>query len=44
MRRAPRPYDGCMDILKAHSAYGLGVRYADAILGKHGGESVMAVG
>jgi nicotinamidase-related amidase len=30
-------YEGCMDILKAHSAYGIGVRYAKAILGEHGG-------
>jgi len=30
-------YDGCMEILKAHSAYGIGVRYAKAILGGHGG-------
>jgi hypothetical protein len=33
-------YDGCMEILKTHSAYGLGVRYADAILGKHASEAV----
>jgi hypothetical protein len=44
MRARTETYDGCMEILTAHSAYGLGVRYADAILGKHGGESVMAVG
>jgi nicotinamidase-related amidase len=25
-------YDGCMEILEAHSAYGIGVRYAKAIL------------
>src|SRR5262249_18749062 len=31
-------YDGCMDILKAHSAYGIGVRYAKALLGEHAGE------
>ena len=34
-------YDGCMDILKAHSAYGIGVRYAEMILG-HGGEGKKA--
>jgi len=28
-------YQGCMEILKAHSAYGVGVRYAEAILGEH---------
>src|SRR5262249_35486409 len=28
-------YDGCMEILKAHSAYGIGVRYAEGILGGH---------
>ena len=27
-------YDGCMEILKAHSAYGIGAHYANAILGK----------
>src|SRR5262249_59399175 len=32
-------YDGCMDILKAHSAYGSGVRYAKMILGEHAGEA-----
>jgi len=32
-------YDGCMEILKAHSAYGIGVRYAQAILGEHGSET-----
>ena len=37
-------YDGCMEILKAHSAYGIGVHYANAILGKHPSESVRAVG
>ena len=31
-------YDGCMEILKAHSAYGIGVRYAKALLGEHAGE------
>ena len=37
-------YDGCMDILRAHSAYGIGVHYANAILGKHPRESVRAAG
>jgi len=37
-------YDGCMEILKKHFAYGLSVRYADALLGKHTGESGMAAG
>ena len=37
-------YDGCMEILKKHSAYGLSVRYTDALLGKHTGESGMAAG
>jgi nicotinamidase-related amidase len=37
-------FDGCMEILKAHSAYGIGLHYADAILGKHAGESGMAAG
>jgi nicotinamidase-related amidase len=32
-------YDGCMDIFKAHSAYGIGVRYAKQILGEHASES-----
>jgi nicotinamidase-related amidase len=31
-------YDGCMDIFKAHSAYGIGVRYAKQILGEHANE------
>jgi nicotinamidase-related amidase len=31
-------YEGCMDILKAHSAYGIGVRYAKSILGEHASE------
>ena len=31
-------YDGCMEILQAHSAYGIGVRYAKAMLGEHAGE------
>ena len=30
-------YDGCMEILKAHSAYGIGVRYAKALRGEHAG-------
>jgi hypothetical protein len=33
-----------MEILKAHSAYGLGVRYADAILGRYAGEGGIAAG
>jgi nicotinamidase-related amidase len=37
-------YDGCMEILKAHSAYGIGAHYANAILGKHPSESVRAAG
>ena len=37
-------YDGCMEILKAHSAYGIGVHYANAILGKHTSESGLAAG
>lgn len=32
-------YEGCMDILKAHSAYGIGVRYAKSILGEHASEA-----
>jgi nicotinamidase-related amidase len=32
-------YEGCMEILKAHSAYGIGVRYAKAILGEQAGEA-----
>ncbi|ABE33600.1 isochorismatase family protein [Paraburkholderia xenovorans LB400] len=32
-------YEGCMDILKAHSSYGIGVRYAKAILGEHASEA-----
>jgi len=31
-------YEGCMDILKQHSAYGIGVRYAKSILGEHASE------
>ncbi len=31
-------YHGVMEILKAHSAYGIGVRYAESILGDHAGE------
>ena len=30
-------YDGCMEILKAHSAYGIGVRYGKMLLGEHAG-------
>jgi len=37
-------YDGCMEILRAHSAYGIGAHYANAILGKHPSESVRAAG
>lgn len=32
-------YEGCMDILKTHSAYGIGVRYAKSILGEHASEA-----
>jgi len=32
-------YEGCMDILKAHSSYGIGVRYAKAIMGEHASEA-----
>jgi nicotinamidase-related amidase len=32
-------YNGCMDIFKAHSAYGIGVRYAQQILGEHASEA-----
>ena len=31
-------YAGCMEILKAHSAYGIGVRYARMILGERSEE------
>jgi nicotinamidase-related amidase len=31
-------YEGCMDILKAHADYGIGVRYGKSILGEHAGE------
>ncbi|HXC51484.1 MAG TPA: hydrolase [Candidatus Limnocylindrales bacterium] len=31
-------YEGCMDIQKAHSDYGIGIRYAKAILGEHASE------
>jgi nicotinamidase-related amidase len=31
-------YDGVIEILKTHSAYGIGVRYAKTILGDHPGE------
>ena len=31
-------YDGVMDILKDHADYGMGVRYAKAILGAHASE------
>jgi nicotinamidase-related amidase len=32
-------YDGCMEILKAHSACGIGLRYAKMILGERAGEA-----
>jgi nicotinamidase-related amidase len=32
-------YEGVMDILKTHTAYGIGVRYAKAILGEHASEA-----
>jgi nicotinamidase-related amidase len=32
-------YEGCMDIFKAHSAYGIGVRYAKQILGEHASDA-----
>ncbi|MGC4033228.1 MAG: hydrolase [Tepidisphaeraceae bacterium] len=31
-------YEGCMDIQKAHTDYGIGIRYAKAILGEHANE------
>jgi hypothetical protein len=31
-------YEGCMEIFKAHSAYGVGARYAKQILGAHANE------
>jgi nicotinamidase-related amidase len=31
-------YEGCMDILKAHADYGIGVRYARGIMGEHANE------
>ena len=31
-------YDGCMEIQKSHSDYGIGIRYAKAILGEHANE------
>jgi nicotinamidase-related amidase len=37
-------YDGCMEILKAHSAYGIGVRYAKMILGEEASEAKAASG
>src|SRR5262249_26958449 len=37
-------YDGCMEILKAHSAYGIGVRYAEALLGQHASKARAAAG
>jgi nicotinamidase-related amidase len=32
-------YDGCMEVLKAHSACGIGVRHAKMILGEHAAEA-----
>jgi nicotinamidase-related amidase len=32
-------YQGCMDILMQHAAYGIGVRYAKSILGEHASEA-----
>jgi hypothetical protein len=32
-------YDGVMEIFKAHTAYGIGVRYAKQILGGHAREA-----
>jgi nicotinamidase-related amidase len=32
-------YEGCMDIFKAHSSYGIGVRYAKQLLGDHASEA-----
>jgi nicotinamidase-related amidase len=32
-------YDGCMEIFKQHSPYGIGVRYAKQILGEHASEA-----
>jgi nicotinamidase-related amidase len=32
-------YEGCMEILKAHSACGIGLRHAQMILGEHAGEA-----
>jgi nicotinamidase-related amidase len=37
-------YDGCMEILKAHSAYGIGVRYAEVLLGQHASKARAAAG
>lgn len=31
-------YDGCMEILKAHADYGIGILYARSILGEHASE------
>jgi nicotinamidase-related amidase len=31
-------YEGCMEIQKAHADYGIGIRYAKAILGEHANE------
>jgi hypothetical protein len=32
-------YDGVMEIFKAHTSYGIGVRYAKQILGGHANEA-----
>ena len=31
-------YEGCMEIQKAHTDYGIGIRYAKSILGEHANE------
>lgn len=36
-------YDGCMEVLKAHSACGIGVPYTKMILGEHAGEAGSAL-
>lgn len=33
----PATYEGCMDIMKAHSPYGIEVRFVKELLGGHGG-------
>lgn len=37
-------YDGCMEILKAHADYGIGVLYAKSILGEHASEGESKAG